>query len=107
MRAVEALVGNTPLIEIRSLSRATDCTILVLLLTRPTILETQTKPQTERNKQAKAEFVNHGGSVKDRVALLIIQQAEQDGKLKPNGTVVEGEKEAKLFVSEGSAKQPR
>jgi cysteine synthase A len=38
----------------------------------------------------KAEFMNPGGSVKDRAALFIIQQAEKEGKLRPGGTVVEG-----------------
>lgn len=60
-------VGNTPLILIPSLSRETGCRIL-----------------------GKAEFLNPGGSVKDRAALYIIQTAEKEGKLKPGGTVVEG-----------------
>jgi cysteine synthase A len=64
---VEQLIGNTPLIEIKSLSDATGCTIL-----------------------AKVEFVNPGGSVKDRVALEIIREAEQCGKLDYGGTIVEG-----------------
>jgi cystathionine beta-synthase len=38
----------------------------------------------------KAEFFNPGGSVKDRIGLPIIEQAERDGKLKPGGTIVEG-----------------
>jgi cysteine synthase len=60
-------VGNTPLIRINSLSEETGCEIL-----------------------AKAEFLNPGGSVKDRAALYIIEQAEAQGLLKPGGTVVEG-----------------
>jgi cysteine synthase len=60
-------VGNTPLIRINSLSEETGCEIL-----------------------AKAEFLNPGGSVKDRAALYIIEQAETQGLLKPGGTVVEG-----------------
>jgi cysteine synthase len=60
-------VGNTPLIRINSLSLETGCEIL-----------------------AKAEFLNPGGSVKDRAALYIIEQAEAQGLLKPGGTVVEG-----------------
>jgi cysteine synthase len=60
-------VGNTALIRINSLSEETGCEIL-----------------------AKAEFLNPGGSVKDRAALYIIEQAEAQGLLKPGGTVVEG-----------------
>lgn len=62
-----ATVGNTPLIRIPSLSKETGCNIV-----------------------GKAEFLNPGGSVKDRAALYIIQDAEKSGKLKPGGTVVEG-----------------
>lgn len=60
-------VGNTPLIRLHSFSEETGCEIL-----------------------GKAEFLNPGGSVKDRAALYIIQDAEQKGLLKPGGTVVEG-----------------
>jgi cysteine synthase A len=60
-------IGHTPLIRIKSLSEATGCDIL-----------------------GKAEFLNPGGSVKDRAALYIIQDAEAKGLLKPGGTVVEG-----------------
>ncbi|MGD1863845.1 MAG: cysteine synthase A [Phormidesmis sp.] len=60
-------VGNTPLIRLNSFSEETGCEIL-----------------------GKAEFLNPGGSVKDRAALYIIEQAEKEGKLKPGGTVVEG-----------------
>jgi cysteine synthase A len=60
-------VGNTPLIRLNSLCEETGCEIL-----------------------GKAEFLNPGGSVKDRAALYIIQDAEQKGLLKPGGTVVEG-----------------
>jgi cysteine synthase A len=60
-------VGNTPLIRLRRLSEETGCEIL-----------------------GKAEFMNPGGSVKDRAALYIIQDAEEKGLLKPGGTVVEG-----------------
>jgi cysteine synthase A len=63
---VEA-VGNTPLIRLNSFSDETGCEIL-----------------------GKAEFLNPGGSVKDRAALYIIQDAEEKGLLKPGGTVVEG-----------------
>ncbi|MEL6778498.1 MAG: cysteine synthase A [Cyanobacteria bacterium J06597_16] len=60
-------VGNTPLIRLNSFSDETGCEIL-----------------------GKAEFLNPGGSVKDRAALFIIEQAEREGRLKPGGTVVEG-----------------
>ncbi|MCC5609921.1 cysteine synthase A [Nostoc sp. CHAB 5834] len=60
-------VGNTPLIRLNSFSEETGCEIL-----------------------AKAEFLNPGGSVKDRAALYIIKDAEEKGLLKPGGTVVEG-----------------
>ncbi|MYI71279.1 MAG: pyridoxal-phosphate dependent enzyme, partial [Synechococcus sp. SB0673_bin_10] len=63
---VEA-IGNTPLIRLRRLSEATGCQIL-----------------------GKAEFMNPGGSVKDRAALGIVQQAEASGALVTGGTVVEG-----------------
>ena len=62
-----AAVGNTPLIKLRRASAATGCTIL-----------------------GKAEFMNPGGSVKDRAGLAIILDAERRGVLKPGGTVVEG-----------------
>ena len=60
-------IGNTPLILIPSLSKETGCKIL-----------------------GKAEFMNPGGSVKDRAALSIVLEAERSGQLKPGGTVVEG-----------------
>ncbi|AFZ29572.1 cysteine synthase A [Gloeocapsa sp. BRSZ] len=60
-------VGNTPLIRLKHFSEETGCEIL-----------------------GKAEFLNPGGSVKDRAALYIIKDAEEKGLLKPGGTVVEG-----------------
>ncbi|KAJ3309717.1 Cysteine synthase 2 [Boothiomyces sp. JEL0838] len=68
-KGIEQLIGNTPLIKINSLSRATGCTIL-----------------------AKAEFMNVGGSSKDRVALAVIEDAERKGLIKPNtgSTIFEG-----------------
>src|SRR5688500_12105578 len=60
-------IGNTPLIRLRGPSQATGCEIL-----------------------GKAEFLNPGGSVKDRAALYILLDAERRGLLKPGGTVVEG-----------------
>ncbi|OQR93908.1 cysteine synthase [Achlya hypogyna] len=60
-------VGHTPLIRLGKLSALTGCNIL-----------------------AKAEFLNPGGSVKDRAALYVVEAAEKEGKLHPGGTVVEG-----------------
>tara|TARA_R110000787_G_scaffold86057_8_gene183298 strand:+ start:3367 stop:4368 length:1002 start_codon:yes stop_codon:yes gene_type:complete len=60
-------IGNTPLIKLNAASEATGCTIL-----------------------GKAEFLNPGGSVKDRAAMGIIKAAERDGKLRPGGVIVEG-----------------
>ncbi|MEM7220226.1 MAG: cysteine synthase A [Pseudomonadota bacterium] len=62
-----AAIGNTPLIRINSLSEATGCEIL-----------------------GKAEFLNPGGSVKDRAAWWMIREHERAGCLQPGGTVVEG-----------------
>ena len=63
---VEA-IGHTPLIRLRRASESTGCTIL-----------------------GKAEFMNPGGSVKDRAGLYLIADAEARGALRPGGTVVEG-----------------
>ena len=60
-------IGNTPLIRLKRASAATGCEIF-----------------------GKAEFMNPGGSVKDRAALAMIQAAEQAGALLPGGTIVEG-----------------
>lgn len=60
-------IGNTPIIKLRRASEITGCTIL-----------------------GKAEFLNPGGSVKDRAALWIIQDAERRGLLRPGGLIVEG-----------------
>ena len=61
------LVGNTPLVRLRQASQLTGCEIL-----------------------GKAEFLNPGGSVKDRTALGIIRDAERSGALRPGGRIVEG-----------------
>ena len=60
-------IGNTPLIRLRAASEATGCEIY-----------------------GKAEFMNPGGSVKDRAALGIIRDAEARGLLQPGGLIVEG-----------------
>jgi cysteine synthase A len=61
------LVGNTPLVRLERASKATGCEIL-----------------------GKCEFLNPGGSVKDRAALAIITDAERRGLLRPGGVIVEG-----------------
>jgi len=60
-------IGNTPLIRLRKASEATGCEIL-----------------------GKAEFLNPGGSVKDRAALQMVLDAEEKGLLRPGGIIVEG-----------------
>ncbi len=60
-------IGNTPLIQLRKASEQTGCTIL-----------------------GKAEFMNPGGSVKDRAAKYIILDAEARGEIEPGGVIVEG-----------------
>lgn len=64
---VTQLIGNTPLLHLKQVSEQTGCTIL-----------------------GKAEFLNPGGSVKDRTALGIIRAAEAAGELRPGGRIVEG-----------------
>lgn len=64
---VLGLIGNTPLVRLKRASEASGCEIL-----------------------GKAEFLNVGGSIKDRAALSIIRAARASGALKPGGTIVEG-----------------
>jgi cysteine synthase A len=61
------LIGNTPLVRLRKASASTGCEIL-----------------------GKCEFLNPGGSVKDRAALYIVRDAEARGALRPGGVIVEG-----------------
>ena len=60
-------IGDTPLIRLRRASEETGCTIL-----------------------GKAEFMNPGGSIKDRAAKYIVRDAEERGELRPGGIIVEG-----------------
>jgi cystathionine beta-synthase len=60
-------IGNTPLVRINSVARGIRAQVLV-----------------------KPEFLNPGGSVKDRIGVAMIEAAEQEGRLKPGGTIVEG-----------------
>lgn len=60
-------IGDTPLVKINRLTEGIPCTVL-----------------------AKVEFFNPGCSVKDRIGVSMVEQAEKDGKLKPGGTIIEG-----------------
>src|SRR3954452_18427817 len=60
------LVGATPIVRLEKLGRGVEPTLL-----------------------AKLEYLNPGGSVKDRIGLPMIEQAERDGRLRPGGTIVE------------------
>jgi cystathionine beta-synthase len=63
---VVELIGNTPLVRLRNVTEGIGATVL-----------------------AKVEYLNPGGSVKDRIALRMVEAAERDGLLKPEGTIVE------------------
>ncbi|KKK06679.1 cystathionine beta-synthase [Micromonospora sp. HK10] len=63
---VVELIGNTPLVRLRNVTEGIQATVL-----------------------AKVEYLNPGGSVKDRIALRMVEDAEQAGILKPGGTIVE------------------
>src|SRR4051795_8546657 len=60
------LVGDTPLVRLKSVARDVPATVL-----------------------AKVEYLNPGGSVKDRIAVRMVDAAEQSGELRPGGTIVE------------------
>jgi len=60
-------IGNTPLIKLNKITSEVDALVL-----------------------AKVEYFNPGNSVKDRMALKMVEDAEKDGRLKPGGTIVEG-----------------
>jgi cystathionine beta-synthase len=64
--SVVELIGNTPLVRLRSVAAGIDATVL-----------------------AKVEYLNPGGSVKDRIATRMIRAAEESGELQPGGTIVE------------------
>ncbi len=59
-------IGNTPLIRLNKITRGIPCTVL-----------------------AKVEYFNPGNSIKDRMAVKMVEVAEQEGKLKPGGTIIE------------------
>lgn len=60
-------IGNTPLIRLNKVAKDFPCTVL-----------------------AKVDYFNPGNSIKDRMALKMVEVAEQEGKLKPGGTIIEG-----------------
>jgi cystathionine beta-synthase len=60
-------IGNTPLIKLNSVTKELPCTVL-----------------------AKVEYFNPGHSIKDRMAVKMVEMAEKEGKLKPGGTIIEG-----------------
>ncbi len=60
-------IGNTPLIKLNKITKNLPCTVL-----------------------AKVEYFNPGNSIKDRMALKMLEVAEQEGKIKPGGTIIEG-----------------
>src|SRR5689334_5520744 len=59
-------IGNTPLVKLNKITRDVPCTVL-----------------------AKVEYFNPGNSIKDRMAIKMVEVAEQEGKLKPGGTIIE------------------
>jgi cystathionine beta-synthase len=63
---VLSAIGNTPIVRLNKLTGPNDATVYV-----------------------KLEFMNPGGAIKDRMALHIVNKAEKDGRLKPNGTIIE------------------
>jgi cystathionine beta-synthase len=65
-RTVLDLIGNTPLVKLNSVTAGIEATVLV-----------------------KLEYLNPGGSIKDRIALKMVENAEADGQLLPGGTIVE------------------
>src|SRR5947199_2414234 len=61
------VIGNTPMVRLNRVARGV----------RPTML-------------AKLEYLNPGGSVKDRIGIMMLEAAEKEGKIKPGGTIIEG-----------------
>src|SRR5215813_10321393 len=66
-RSILEVIGNTPLVRLNRVVRGVRATVL-----------------------AKLEYLNPGGSVKDRIGITMLQAAEKDGRIKPGGTIVEG-----------------
>ena len=64
MNNILETIGNTPLIKLNKIAKNLPCTVL-----------------------AKVEYFNPGNSIKDRMALKMLEVAEQEGKIKPGGTI--------------------
>ena len=67
LNSILETIGNTPLIKINKITKSLPCTVL-----------------------AKVEYFNPGNSIKDRMALKMLEVAEKEGKIKPGGTIIEG-----------------
>ncbi|MFN5326799.1 MAG: pyridoxal-phosphate dependent enzyme [Bacteroidota bacterium] len=65
-KSILETIGNTPLIQINKITKSLPCSVL-----------------------AKVDYFNPGNSIKDRMALKMVEVAEQEGKLKPGGTIIE------------------
>ena len=66
-KSILETIGNTPLIQLNKITKDLPCTVL-----------------------AKVEYFNPGNSIKDRMALKMLEVAEKEGKIKPGGTIIEG-----------------
>jgi cystathionine beta-synthase len=67
LNSILETIGDTPLIKLNKITKDLPCTVL-----------------------AKVEYFNPGNSIKDRMALKMLEVAEQEGKIKPGGTIIEG-----------------
>ncbi len=67
LKSILETIGDTPLIQLNKITKDLPCTVL-----------------------AKVEYFNPGNSIKDRMALKMLEVAEQEGKIKPGGTIIEG-----------------
>lgn len=67
LQSILETIGNTPLIKLNKITRELPCTVL-----------------------AKVEYFNPGNSIKDRMAVKMLEVAEKEGKIKPGGTIIEG-----------------
>ena len=66
-KSILETIGNTPMVQLNKITKDLPCTVL-----------------------AKVEYFNPGNSIKDRMALKMLEVAEQEGKIKPGGTIIEG-----------------
>jgi cystathionine beta-synthase len=67
LNSILETIGNTPLIRLNNITKDLPCTVL-----------------------AKVEYFNPGNSIKDRMAIKMLEVAEKEGKIKPGGTIIEG-----------------